>query len=110
SLFRGWTFSFARRNCLRLHLHADAVGSVRGDGIEVGIAFADSPPRTSAFDGSWVAGAQSAGMGAGRATTGRAFAATDVSGVSSHLRTSGRAFRIAASPALISSPARLKSS
>jgi len=55
--------------------------------------------------------AQSAAMGAGRATTGRSSITTGVSaGVCSHLRTSGRACRMAISPARINSPARLKSS
>src|SRR5208337_3511469 len=54
---------------------------------------------------------QSAGTGAGPATSAGAFTGPAVSaGDSSHLRTSGSARRIASSPTRINSPARLKSS
>src|SRR6202162_6605606 len=84
-------------------------GSVRSDGAVAGGRFWLPPTHwCEELSGSRL---QSADKGAGLATSAGVFRGAAASaGVSIHLRTSGKARRIASSPTRINSPARLKSS
>jgi hypothetical protein len=119
NVFTGPAFGRAATNCQSLLIPATSAGFCSALWAERSVGGCFIPtlsrkPIVIAGRGNWggvVILSQSAGMGAGRAATGCAFVAAGTSaGTSSHLRTSGRAFRMATSPEVISSPARLKSS